>query len=175
MDVYFVLVQFLGFTKMMALLAVADLTRSKINVEVQKTIKKSLSIEIRKRTTLLHKLCCLSRSATDWQFNYYILIRKTLNYKEFKVNKYLNTFTERWMSLRLIIWNFKPSHKSNVHKIRNSPKFMNVYESLRMFMKVSRFLFLTLEKTPLFFFLNSIFLVLAFSPETIILCKKNTW
>ena len=43
-------------------LSVADLDMRKINVGMQKkkTIQKSLSIEISKRTTLLHKFCALS-------------------------------------------------------------------------------------------------------------------
>ena len=36
--------------------------RSKINVGVQK-IEKVVIVEISKRTTLLHKFCCISRSA----------------------------------------------------------------------------------------------------------------
>ena len=39
-------------------------TCGKMNVGVQKAIKKSLSIEISKKTTLLHKFCCMSRSAS---------------------------------------------------------------------------------------------------------------
>ena len=38
---------------------------AKFNVEARKTIKKSLSVEISKRTTLLHKFYSISRSATE--------------------------------------------------------------------------------------------------------------